>query len=677
MFSFRNALVAFCAVLSVTAAANAQTINSGMTWSVLAQQGGSVHVGSDGYTNPYGGDTSIDQYLPLLCVNVDGRSAPGGITFDYYNGWLRGAVQVTAPVQGITLSSQARADTVCSDNFGTGWRMAEFHDGRYGPNFSSSGGWSFWGTGELGIGTRVWASINDQPANPWNSLSADDSAIQSLLSSSMQPLLTLAQDPNFRDIVRAGVARQFDGDDNVLMSDVINDAQQSGVIDTNSAAWQSFVANVAQFENINGTAYYPQIYVPNYSEGMLVPPSSTTMVVYETAPATGAVNAYQVDGNGYLTYYGQVDEAWAESNELWVLSINERVDMDQAALKTVRSMDAQLDAQRDAERMTWRNALAAKASGRAFRPATDQITCNPTGLRNNNGMEYLTWYRVPDPGSLESWLQGKLEMRMIVVGLGGAEIGNKYLGQQKRKAIKNGINTEIFLTSWDRAVWGDYWAYKWIEIDKGPKITASLGLTPTVLSFLGATANVTAVFEADNDDAGSGLVTFSESTNITYSTGTVEWKVCSVGGQGGTGNTNLALAAIASASSTYSGYSPARVNDGSRSTALGGANSWSNTGYGAGYPPQWIQLDFGTNRTFSQVVFYTTTAYELRDYRIEYWNGFTWVNVYSPAQTFTINTANQRTHNFPARTSRLVRIYTLSGPTHQQGFTRVNEFEVY
>ena len=82
MSSSRNALVVFfCAVLGVTAAANAQTINSGMTWSVLAQQGDSVHVGSDGYTNPYGGDTSIDQYLPLLCVNVYGRSDPGGIAF--------------------------------------------------------------------------------------------------------------------------------------------------------------------------------------------------------------------------------------------------------------------------------------------------------------------------------------------------------------------------------------------------------------------------------------------------------------------------------------------------------------------------------------------------------------------------------------------------------------------
>jgi hypothetical protein len=185
--------------------------------------------------------------------------------------------------------------------------------------------------------------------------------------------------------------------------------------------------------------------------------------------------------------------------------------------------------------------------------------------------------------------------------------------------------------------------------------------------------SVTAVIEADNDDAGTGVVTFTESTNITYSTGTVEWRVCSVGGQGGTGNTNLALAATVSASSTYSGYSPARVNDGSRSTALGGSNSWSNSGYGSGYPPQWIQLDFGVNRTFSQVVVYTTAGYELRDYRIETWNGFSW----STVLTVTGNTATQRTHNFPARTSRLVRIVTLSGPTHQPGFTRVNELEVY
>lgn len=147
----------------------ASTVRTGMTWTVLGQQNGYVHVGSDGQTNPYSGDTTIDQFLPILCVLVDGRSAPGGISFDFYNGWARGAVQATPPIPATVLTSQQQGDEICADTFGAGWRLAEFHDGRYGSGFASSGGWSYWAAGQLPPGTRFWTAINDQPANPWNS----------------------------------------------------------------------------------------------------------------------------------------------------------------------------------------------------------------------------------------------------------------------------------------------------------------------------------------------------------------------------------------------------------------------------------------------------------------------------------------------------------------------------
>jgi subtilisin family serine protease len=140
-----------------------------MTWTVLGQQEGYVHVGADGQTNPYEGDTTIDQFLPILCVLVDGRTAPGGIAFDFYNGWASGAVQVTPPIASTVLTSQQQGDEICADTFGAGWRLAEFHDGRYGADFSASGGWTFWAAGQLTPGTRFWTAINDQPANPWSS----------------------------------------------------------------------------------------------------------------------------------------------------------------------------------------------------------------------------------------------------------------------------------------------------------------------------------------------------------------------------------------------------------------------------------------------------------------------------------------------------------------------------
>ncbi len=147
------------------------SLRTGMTWTVLEQSGGYVHVGGDAQSNPYTGDTTVDQYRPLLCLLVDGRPAPD-VPLDYYDGWTGGAVQATPPIPGTLLTSQADADAICADTFGDGWRMAEFHDG--------GGGWSYWAadaSGTAGLasspaltpGTRVWVAINDQPANPWNS----------------------------------------------------------------------------------------------------------------------------------------------------------------------------------------------------------------------------------------------------------------------------------------------------------------------------------------------------------------------------------------------------------------------------------------------------------------------------------------------------------------------------
>ncbi|WP_162907615.1 discoidin domain-containing protein [Allorhizocola rhizosphaerae] len=142
-------------------------------------------------------------------------------------------------------------------------------------------------------------------------------------------------------------------------------------------------------------------------------------------------------------------------------------------------------------------------------------------------------------------------------------------------------------------------------------------------------------------------------------------------------NDNLARAATASASSTYSGYSPARVNDGARDTRLGPTYSWANN---AGtYPPnnpEWVRLDFGAAKTFRRVVVYTSEGYPIRDFDIQVLSGGTWVTPAGGAVRG--NTQLSRTINFAtAQSSQFVRVLGMRGPTHQDGYVRVNEFEVY
>ncbi|NMF62996.1 hypothetical protein DP113_12235 [Brasilonema octagenarum UFV-E1] len=135
--------------------------------------------GQPGGTNPYQGDTSINEYRALLCINKEtvapapaslppSSVRPGGAT---KGSWSGGTVLVIPNIQGKQLTSVAVADKMC-EKAGqitrgiSGYRMAEFHDGT-DPN----AGWSFWAEGEDEINgfvpNRFWVRINDQPANPW------------------------------------------------------------------------------------------------------------------------------------------------------------------------------------------------------------------------------------------------------------------------------------------------------------------------------------------------------------------------------------------------------------------------------------------------------------------------------------------------------------------------------
>lgn len=160
-----------------------------MTWIIntvvytSVYNGGKTYVQarSDGQTDAYSGDTSVDQALSLLCIRKSPELAnnpipaqtqsaitPGGAS---KNSWSGGEVFAIQNVVGSSLLSSADADGKCQtagqNRYGLpGFRMAEFHDGS-APN----AGWGFWAQSDdpnLSIsGNRYWVKINDQNANPW------------------------------------------------------------------------------------------------------------------------------------------------------------------------------------------------------------------------------------------------------------------------------------------------------------------------------------------------------------------------------------------------------------------------------------------------------------------------------------------------------------------------------
>jgi len=116
----------------------------------------------------YAGHAACAELHPLLCLRPEALARPSGLTnrFDAvsggprYMGWSQATVRATAPMSADSFTSVAVPDALCAAQFGSGYRMAAFHDG--------GTGWGFIASGALDETQTYWVQIGDQPANPWS-----------------------------------------------------------------------------------------------------------------------------------------------------------------------------------------------------------------------------------------------------------------------------------------------------------------------------------------------------------------------------------------------------------------------------------------------------------------------------------------------------------------------------
>jgi hypothetical protein len=134
----------------------------GMTWAKASHNSttGTDLVGCGVSCNAYTGDVSCTQFLPVLCFKPDGVPDPGVTPNDFYNGWTGGHIGLTPLTKGSTLTSLAVANALCVATFGTGYRMAEFHDG--------GGGWNWHAFANIDPANHFWVYINSTSGNCWN-----------------------------------------------------------------------------------------------------------------------------------------------------------------------------------------------------------------------------------------------------------------------------------------------------------------------------------------------------------------------------------------------------------------------------------------------------------------------------------------------------------------------------
>ncbi|GAA2520307.1 discoidin domain-containing protein [Winogradskya humida] len=473
--------------------------------------------------------------------------------------------------------------------------------------------------------------------------------IETRLQNLLLPALTVVQNTSLAAWIRSTAAAGSAGDSEVALSSVIFEAEEREWVDPASATWLAFKAAAAQLDNVNGTAYPAKIYIPNYGDGVSAA-RVVTMTYTRADETTTSVPGYRLGTAGTLvTAVAAIDETYVLTNEVWVLAVDEN---DDTGVVSVAGQPGTPPSTPTAAREPVN---------------TPMVVCTPNGQRYDQGMEYLQRFKVPDPGSLEPWWSGKLEMRLVIMGQGGTVI-KEAAYNVKRKAARNWVNLDEFITTWIRASGGDGWAYKWYEHDPGNSVTIGFGLGVELLKILKLSADVKWTLSNHDDMAGLSMVGFTELTTTEYTAGPVHWNVCSAGG---ILPENFSRNATATASTTYTGYAPERVNDGSTSTSLGEANSWANAYHTA--PPQWVQVTFPVDRTLGRVIVYTTASYPIRDFDVQAWDGSFFVTI----GQVRANTAVSVVIPVAPRSTRILRVVGLSGPLAQPGYVRVNELEAY
>ncbi|QGQ97776.1 hypothetical protein EHS13_24245 [Paenibacillus psychroresistens] len=131
---------------------------------------------------------------------------------------------------------------------------------------------------------------------------------------------------------------------------------------------------------------------------------------------------------------------------------------------------------------------------------------------------------------------------------------------------------------------------------------------------------------------------------------------------------NLAPNGVATASSVWNNDSTlnaAKANDESISTRWNAADA---TGVG-----QWVQIDFGASTMFNKVIT-KQVLNRITGYKIQYWNGSSWVDAY----TGNLMGTSPKTATFSSVSSSKIRLYITSVQTDLNNTCpSIAEFEVY
>lgn len=131
-------------------------------------------------------------------------------------------------------------------------------------------------------------------------------------------VMSFIAEPGFREFIYKEVEKRFDGDYNVLINKV-----QSEYLKKKKSS--NIELALSYFENLN---VYPQIFIPFYEDlkrNNKLASNNPIMVIYIDETETDEYTGYRITKKGLEKLDFMISEEFAKKHEIWVFSINERV----------------------------------------------------------------------------------------------------------------------------------------------------------------------------------------------------------------------------------------------------------------------------------------------------------------------------------------------------------------
>lgn len=266
----------------------------------------------------------------------------------------------------------------------------------------------------------------DIKENISNNKIIDDNAEHMLINT----IALLSKCDYFKEILYHEIEKTFDGDYNTLLNTInhIYKSNLHGNEDFNEE-YESIIAE------LNLLGLFPQIYIPNYDfiKNNKSYSNSKPIYIINTLKSKNTDTIFNsifinTEGNIEITSF-LIDEEFANENEVWIISFNERVNED------------------------------------GYFNETSNLKAQRIGVKS----EYMLKINCPDLSKIEGWFKGAPELRLVIKSPKGV-ISDQFFYPNRRNSINNTwwtVNSTVgrYLYYWDIETYSKTTLFTWIEVD--------------------------------------------------------------------------------------------------------------------------------------------------------------------------------------------------------------------